>query len=75
MAADFEERWREAMASYQAAIVDYEAAAGKLNRALRGGYAATDIEISKEELARARVVEARRHVFQLLSEQATRRND
>jgi hypothetical protein len=64
----FDDRWRTAMTSYQAAVADYERAAEIVSQATQGGHPPAEAEIQKEELAHTRLVETRRAMFRLLYE-------
>jgi hypothetical protein len=66
LSTPFDDRWREAIDRYQAAIVECERFAQENATAVKDGVAPTAVSFSKEEKARARVVEAREAVLGLL---------
>ena len=75
MTAPFEDRWRDAIAAYRAAVTDHERAAGELTRAMDDVGPSGESAIAGEERACQRLFDTRQVVFLLLRERQVKRGD
>ena len=71
MGGNFDDRWNEAMAHYEAALADCDKAAEEITEAQRGGFEPDSTSLSEEKRARTQLFDARKTVLVLLRERKT----
>jgi hypothetical protein len=60
-----EEPWRRAMATYEAALAEFQAATHQVIARIKAGDALTDADLKRESDARAAMIDAREVVLRL----------